>query len=305
MAAVVFEMLAGQPPIRAHTLPELVRSHTQPAPRLETLAPDVPALADAIAQALERDEEARPASARSSPCWCDRRRSPRCRRARGEGACWRRRHRSSIPAPRFGRGHAALLAGFLTAGAVAMHVVARARRFRQFSSTSFCSAPESAPRSRWIAPAPNWSAPSTPSKARLVTGTLSPDRRLVATLAADGTACVWNALTGQPLAACAFLRAHPTCLAFSTDGARLALASAASIFSWRWKEAGAVARLDFEGGAAGLAWLRGERLAIARTDGLWIAEPTGDAHRRVAGRFDAAHEFRGQPGRRGARAGFR
>jgi len=305
MAAVIFEMLAGRAPVVAPSLAELVLAHDRPVARVETFAADVPrGLADAIARALDVDDEKRPASAAELAALVREAVGPAAPvRSRSGRVVAARMSSASVPvvtaAPRWtGKHLAALFVGLGVAGGLALGLVSRrAAPPPPALVAAVAVASVAAPPSLWVDPEPGeYAALERPGSGPLVAGAFSPDRRLVATLAADGTACVWDVATRRPLKVGAFPRAHLSRLAFSVRGDRLALASDSSIYRWMWKDSGAASRLAVAGGADGLAWLRGDRLAFARPAGLWVVEPAGDGPpRRLADGLSRLRCFAGSP----------
>jgi eukaryotic-like serine/threonine-protein kinase len=61
LGAILFELVTGEPPFRAETVPELaIKIATEPPPRADSLRPNVPrGLATVVAQCLEREPERR------------------------------------------------------------------------------------------------------------------------------------------------------------------------------------------------------------------------------------------------------
>jgi uncharacterized RDD family membrane protein YckC len=67
LGATFYHLLTGRPPVQAQTLPEALAALSgPPAPRIRTLAPDVPrAFARVVEHCLERDRDRRPTGHRS------------------------------------------------------------------------------------------------------------------------------------------------------------------------------------------------------------------------------------------------
>jgi hypothetical protein len=332
MAAVVYQLLAGRPPVTANSLPDLVAAHGQPGPRLDELRPDVPpAACAALHRALEEREDARPESAAemaaelalaasgapaaaSRPGMASR---TGLRRGRSGGVSRPGMQKSSlrvsapVAAPEVARPLWHIVAAAL-AGAVALGLMVASLTKRPAAPAG--PAPPSpvasaAPRSLWIPVPADGHRVHTPAefaRSTPVACALSRDRRHLATLDRDGSTCVWDLAEKKAAAALDLPGAGARGVTFSPDGARIAISAGAGLFRWDWKDRTAPERLDFGGDGGFAAFVRGGALAIAREDGVWLAAATGiEPPRRLSLDTRGLSSFAASPDGQRVALGFR